>query len=118
MSTDKAKLMNLQVQGQGTLESAPPLFSNFVAISRIGTEVQFEFIYVDINQLALMFIAQRSDESVKTPTPIQGQTVAKIVMPAQSFVQLKDHLIRMFSDIEKELVLPKEVQNASRGTNA
>lgn len=32
-------------------QSVVPLFSNFVAISRAGTEVQFDFIALDINEL-------------------------------------------------------------------
>ncbi len=118
MSTDKPKTLNLQVQGQDARESAPPLFSNFVGIARVATEVQFDFIFLDLNQMALLINAKGSTDTPQTPSLVQGQTVAKIVMPAQSFVQLKDHVIRMFSDIEKELVLAKEVQDARSGTNA
>jgi len=118
VSTDKPKTLNLQVQGQDARESAPPIFSNFVGIARVATEVQFDFIFLDLNQMALLINAKGSTETPQTPSLVQGQTVAKIVMPSQSFVQLKDHVIRMFSDIEKELKLAKEVQDARSGTNA
>jgi hypothetical protein len=118
VSTDKPKTLNLQIQGQDALDSAPPFFCNFVGISRLATEVQFEFIFLDLNQMALLIGAKGSAEAPQAPSLVLGQTVAKIVMPAQAFVQLKDHVIRMFSDIEKELMSAKEVQDARTGTNS
>jgi hypothetical protein len=101
------KPMTLHVTGEPPLESAPALFCNFLGVSRLGTDVQFEFIFVDINQLATLVQAANKIEPNKTEnsptTPVMGQTVAKIVMPAQSFVQLQHHFEAVFKDIRAEL---------------
>jgi hypothetical protein len=96
------KAMTVHVSGQPPLESSPALFSNFLGVSRLGTDVQFEFIFVDINQLAKM--VQEANGMGNSPeAPIVGQTVAKIVMPAQSFVQLQQYFESLFKDIKAEL---------------
>jgi len=94
----------LQVTGQPPLEAVPAYFSNFLGIARVGTEVQFEFIFVDINQLATMVQSAKDAENTETPRQaVVGQTVVKVVMPAQSFIQLQSHLETIFKDIRAEL---------------
>lgn len=39
--------------------------------------------------------------------------MAKVIMPASTFVQLKDHLAKLMADIEKEIGQLGEAQNAS-----
>jgi len=70
-----ASNLKVKIAGQQPLEAPPPWFSNFVAISRVGGEVQCEFIFADINQLAnIIRDKQQSGEAVE----ITGKTVAKI----------------------------------------
>ena len=80
-----------------------PLFSNHVGISRAGTEVQFEFAFLDINVVA--GILQTCKEGARTASPIEinGRTVAKIVMPMHVFLQVGGHLQTLVKQIEQEL---------------
>jgi hypothetical protein len=93
----------VQVTGQPPLESVPALYSNFVGISRVGSDVQFEFIYVDLNELGALIVQAEKAGSTSIPTPIKGKTVAKIILPAQSFVQLQPHVEKMFKDIQTDI---------------
>lgn len=86
---------------------APPMFSNHVGISRAGTEVQFEFAFLDINVVATILRGQK-EHSNPAPIDINGKTVAKIVMPLHAFLQLKEHLQGLFADIEKELRIAQQ----------
>ncbi|SRR5216684_5949648 len=86
---------------------AVPLFSNHVGISRAGTEVQFEFAFLDINAIATILRSQK-ERSDPSPIDINGKSVAKIVMPLHAFLQLKEHLQGMFADIEKELRIAQQ----------
>ncbi len=102
----------------GRDERFPPVlaaFANFVQISRVATEVQFEFLFVDINQLALT--VQKAKESpTQEPEKLSGLTVAKVVLPGLSFMQVREHVNQIFDAIEKDLgKLPdaKEVQHGS-----
>jgi hypothetical protein len=100
--TGDKKQFLLNIRGEDPLQAASPYFSNFVSISRLGTDVQLEFIFVDINRLALMTeTAKKSEGSAQLE--IAGKTVAKIVMPGLSFVQLKDHLDVIFEALKQEL---------------
>jgi hypothetical protein len=107
----------LQVKGQDPVKSVAPQFSNFVGISRVAGEVQFEFIFLDLNQLATTLAGNKSFES-SPELQFEGKTVAKLVIPAGSFYQLKDHISKMIADIEKEMQLVTEVKNARTGTNS
>jgi len=98
----KKTLVTVQVKGQDPTSAVPALFSNFVGISRVGTEVQFEFIFLDLNQVAELIKSSNTTENSTLP-PVIGKSVAKIVMPAAAFVQAKDHLAGIFKDIETEL---------------
>ncbi|HEV7521307.1 MAG TPA: hypothetical protein VGP89_09425 [Candidatus Angelobacter sp.] len=103
--------MQLKVVFENPKNAPVPIFSNHVGISQAGTEVQFEFVFLDINHMAQMFEGVKSafkPSAAPTggpagPVEIEGKTVAKIVMPMHVFIQLKPHLIQMFSKIEQEL---------------
>jgi hypothetical protein len=85
-----------------TKSSVPTLFSNHVAIARAGTEVQFEFVALDINALAIKMAAYESAEAPKEPVEIAGKTMAKIVIPLYVFMQLEQHLKMIFSAIKQD----------------
>jgi hypothetical protein len=97
------KQVMIQVAGQPPLEAVAPLFSNFVGISRVAAEVQLEFIFLDLNQVATMIQGAEKTENAGPLPPVTGKTVVKIVMPSASFVQLKPHLENIFKDIEKDM---------------
>jgi hypothetical protein len=82
-------------------QSVVPLFSNFVAISRAGTEVQFDFIALDINELALKIAAQGAGQQ-ELPE-IKGKMVSRVVVPLHVFMQLEQHIQSMFSTVKQEL---------------
>jgi hypothetical protein len=114
--SEETKLRTFQVQGQPPLDAAPALFSNFMAVSRVGTEVQFEFIFLDLNQIANMLgdLKTTPSESPK----VQGKTVAKVVMPAVTFVQLKEPLAKIFEALEGILPKVPESENERRNSSA
>jgi hypothetical protein len=80
-----------------------PLFSNHVGISRAGTEVQFEFVFLDINLVANILQTYKAGTSTTAPLEVTGRTVAKVVMPMHVFLQLGGHLQTMVKQIEQEL---------------
>jgi hypothetical protein len=47
-------ILNFRVAGEAQSAGPPALFSNFVAVSQVGTEVQFEFVFLNLNVLATM----------------------------------------------------------------
>ena len=97
----------IQVKG-GATDVPPALFSNFLGISRVAADVQLEFVFLDLNRMVEIL-----NEGQKDRDPIMGQTVAKIIMPAAAFVQLKDHLAKLMKDIEKEMTQAGGGQNAN-----
>jgi hypothetical protein len=92
-----------------------PSFSNFLQVSRVATEVQFDFLFVDVNEIAVTI--QKAKESPgEGPPKLSGVLVARVVLPALNFVQMRDHINGIFDAIEKELgKLPtaKEVQHGN-----
>lgn len=94
------------VAGEQPLQAMAPTFSNFVGVSHVGSEVQFEFIFLDINVVAKHLIQKESEQEAtlpaekSAPTHVQGKTVAKIIMPVSSFVQLKGHFEKLFEKLE------------------
>ena len=103
--------VTLQVRGEEPREAIPAVFANFLAVSRVATEVQFEFVYLDLNMIAnLLKIAADSQGKVTLPEA-NGKTVAKIVMPASTVVQLKEHLSKLIEDIEAEIGKTREAKN-------
>lgn len=103
--------VTLQVRGEDPREATAAVFSNFLAISRVATEVQFEFIYLDLNIIANLLKAAANTESKGVLPEVIGKTVSKIVMPAATVVQIKEHLLRVLEDIEAEMKKVKEAQN-------
>jgi hypothetical protein len=100
--TEEKKQFLLSIRGEDPLQAGPPFYSNFVSIARLGTDVQLEFIFVDINRLALMTEAAKKTGNYESQE-ITGKTVAKIVMPGLSFIQIKDHLNVLFKALEEAL---------------
>jgi hypothetical protein len=99
----------IKVQGEPPMDAPPALYSNFLGIARVAMDVQFEFVFLDLNQVAQIIQSGQASEGAP---PVTGQTVAKIIMPAAAFIQLKDHIIQVMSDIEKNLAPPEESKNA------
>jgi hypothetical protein len=102
-----------QVKGEAPLETGPALFSNFLAVSRVGTEVQFEFIFLDLNQVAAMLT---NPGEVNVPLTLVGKTVTKIVMPAAAFVQVKEQLDKIFEAFKEIVPKSQEVENERRSS--
>ncbi|MGB6876095.1 MAG: hypothetical protein WBD87_08670 [Candidatus Acidiferrales bacterium] len=105
-------LMLFQVRGDAPNEACPALFCNFLAVSRVATEVQLEFIFLDLNQIATTLNQLKGAEVASNPV-IQGKTVAKVVMPAASFIQLEDQFTTIFKAL-KEMLEKKEAENELR----
>jgi hypothetical protein len=104
----------IQVKGEDPIGAPPAMFSNFLAISRVASDVQLEFVFLDFNHLAQIIQGQASP-----PMPVEGQTIAKIIMPAAAFAQLKDHFVKLVADIEKEMAKqPGEVHNVASNRRA
>jgi hypothetical protein len=101
--SDHKKVVQFQVTGQA--ESAPASFSNFMAVSQVGTEVQFEFVFLDLNVLATR-IEQSKEEATSTTLTVDGRTVAKVVMPAAVFAQMKEQLDKIFNALGREGIFP------------
>jgi hypothetical protein len=110
------KLIRFSVQGQPPLEAASALFSNFLAVSRLGTEIQFEFVFLDLNQMATV-VDQFKAAGVNVSPVVQGKTVAKIVMPAAAFSQLKEQFEKIFEAIEQLVPKAPEEQNERRSSS-
>jgi len=111
VSEDRIVTLNLKKDEESASISA--IFSNFLQISRVATEVQFEFVFVDIDDVARTLQKAKESDPGQQHT-LNGRTVAKIVLPALSFIQVKDHVNGLFKAIEDELgKLPaaKEVQH-------
>jgi hypothetical protein len=110
--TGENKQFLLNIRGEDPLQATSPYYSNFVSISRLGTDVQLEFIFVDINRLALLTEEARKS-GTREPQEITGKTVAKIVMPGLSFIQIRDHLNTIFNALN-EAIQPQEVNDELR----
>lgn len=88
--------------------AAPTLFCNHVALSRAGTEVQFDFVTLDLNTIAAKL--RECEKHPEHEIQIQGKTAAKIVVPMHVFVQLEDTFREIFEQVRKELAVD-EVSN-------
>jgi hypothetical protein len=111
------KVINFSVQGQPPLEAAAALFSNFLAVSRLGTEIQLEFVFLDLNQMAVA-LEQLKASGVTASPVVQGKTVAKVVMPASAFAQLKQQFEKIFEAIDQMVPKAPEEQNDRRNSNS
>jgi hypothetical protein len=108
------KTVLLSVKKSEDSQAMPAAFSNFLQVSRVATEVQFEFVFVDVSELA-QTLQKAKDQTPERDVTVQGRTVAKVILPALNFMQVKDHINAIFAAIEKELgTLPssKEVHDA------
>jgi hypothetical protein len=104
VSADEQKILNFRVRGEDPVQAVSALYSNFLAVSQVGTDVQFEFIFLDLNLVASVLEQLKKAEQPSVPD-LQGKTVAKVVMPAATFVQLRDHFETLFRALEG--VIPK-----------
>jgi len=95
------KQLPLRVVGEDPRQAASPIFSNFVGISHVGREVQLEFIFLDINQIAQEMENAKPFQPSEAPI-FQGKTVAKVVIPSWAFLQLKSHMLTVFEKVELE----------------
>lgn len=107
--------ITLEVNSDERLAPLRPSFSNFVQISRVATEVQFEFLFVDINHVALSIEKARSS-SEKEPVRLSGVPIAKVVVPALNLIQLREHINQMFDAIERELGSGSTAKEAQHGS--
>lgn len=114
--SEENKVLTFDIQGQAPLDAAPALFSNFLAVSRVGSEVQFEFIFLDLNQVARTLEELKKSGQSEVPS-LQGKTVSKVVMPAVSFLQLKEQLAKVFEALEAMLPNVPEVENDRRSSS-
>ena len=93
---EEKKITQFQISGEDPLQAVAPIYSNFVGISRVGTDVQFEFIFLDLNVLAQILgearTAETSDREAPERQQLVGKTVAKIVMPGVNFVQAREQI--------------------------
>jgi hypothetical protein len=116
VSAKKPELLNFKVVGEEPVNAVPALYSNFLAVSRVGNDVQFEFVFLDLNKVAVLMQEIKSAEKPEVPE-LQGKTVAKVVMPAANVLQLKGHLETIFRAIEETLQKQPEVKHG-RSSNA
>jgi hypothetical protein len=114
--SEETKVQTFQVQGEPPIHAGPALFSNFLAVSRVGTEVQFEFIFLDLNLVANLLAELKAGAAELKTVP--GKTVAKVVMPAASFIQLKEPLTKLFEALEAILPNVPEADNERRSSSA
>jgi hypothetical protein len=110
VSADEQKILNLRVKGEDPVQAVSALYSNFLAVSRVGTDVQFEFIFLDLNLVATILEQLKKIENPNVPE-LQGKTVAKIVMPAATFLQLREHFENLFRALEEVVPRMAEAQH-------
>lgn len=104
----------LKVVGDDPRAAVAPMYANFVAVCNVGGDVQFEFIFLDLNELAQRIqLVRKGEES--PDGELQGKTVAKLVVPAASFMQLKDHLAAMFESLGEQYGPKQEETSTERG---
>ena len=105
---EEKKITQWQISGEDPLDAIAPTYSNFVGISRVGTDVQFEFIFLDLNQLAQILEQSKTAESSQRQV-LTGKTVAKIVMPGINFVQVKGQIEKIMKALDAEV---QKLQNS------
>jgi len=92
---------NVTVTADENRLSVVPAFANFLQVSSVGNDVQLEFMFVDLSDLAGQIDKAKKEEGSKDFS-CSARTVSKMIMPAASFVQLKDHLAHMFENLEAQ----------------
>jgi hypothetical protein len=113
VSTRKQKLLNFKVRGEEPVQAVPALYSNFLAVSRVGSDVQFEFVFLDLNKVAVLMEEMKTAENPQVPE-LQGKTVSKVVMPAANVLQLKEHFETIFRALEEIVQKQPEVKHGRR----
>jgi len=108
------KIVNFKVKGEPPVQAVPALYSNFLGVSRVGTDVQFEFVFLDLNQVA-MVLEQFKTGDVTVGPEVEGKTVAKVVMPAVTFMQVHEQFEKIFAALKAELP-GSEIANAQRSS--
>jgi len=116
MVENAQKTVQFSITGQDPLEASSALYSNFVGISRVGTDVQMEFIFLDLNQVAVVLEREKQEDKSGERVHMQGKTVAKVVMPGPCFLQLRNHVNMIFDAIEKAMK-KEEVTDVRRAGN-
>ena len=106
---EEKKTTQFQISGEDPLQAVAPTYSNFVGISRVGTDIQFEFIFLDLNQLAQILEQSKTVESPERQI-LTGKTVAKIVMPGVNFLQAKEQIEKIMKALEADLQKLQEVR--------
>jgi hypothetical protein len=107
------KIINFKVRGELAGRTVP-IYSNFLAVSQLGNEVQFEFIFLDLNLVANFIEQFKAGKLTETPE-VEGKTVAKMIMPAGTFLQLKEQFDKIFKTLENTMPTNiSEVQNEER----
>jgi hypothetical protein len=96
------KQLQFKVVGEDPRSAVAPMFCNFVGISHVGREVQLEFIFLDINQIAQHMESDKSTPPAVDAPTFEGKTVAKVVIPSWAFLQLKGHMLGVFEKVEIE----------------
>jgi hypothetical protein len=89
----------LIVSGEDPRKAVSPTFANFVAVSQVGAEVQFEFIFLDLGQLAARLERWKA-EGRENAGEFEGKTVGKVIVPVAALMQVKDHLLGLFKKLE------------------
>jgi hypothetical protein len=92
---------NITVTADEKRNTIVPSFANFLTVSSVGSDVQFEFMFVDLSDLAAHI--DKAKQGGGTDFTCMGKTVSKLIVPAASFVQLKNHLAQMFERLEAQL---------------
>jgi hypothetical protein len=116
VSEETKKLLNFTVKGEPPIKAGPALYSNFLAVSRVGTDVQFEFVFLDLNYMAVMIEKSKAEDVTVVPE-VEGKTVAKLVMPAATFMQVRQQLETIFAALKAELPAAPEGTNEQRNTS-
>jgi hypothetical protein len=110
VSADEQKVLNFRVKGDDPMQAVSALYGNFLSVSRVGMDVQFEFIFLDLNMVAGLLEQVKNAEKPGTPE-LQGRTIAKLVMPGATILQLREHFENLFRALDE--IVPKlpEAQN-------
>lgn len=78
-----------------------PVYSNVAFVSRLGTDVQIDFGFVDINKLAALVQSQAIGRG--KAIEIQPKMVQRVIMPGSAFMQFKEqHIDRIYDALKKE----------------
>jgi len=106
---EEKRITQFQISGEDPLHAIAPTYSNFVGISRVGADVQLEFIFLDLNQLAQILEQSKAAENPQRQA-LAGKTVAKIIMPGINFMQVKEQMEKIMKALDAELQKPQNLE--------